>query len=118
MGKQVRDLLHIDDVVDLIDLQIHQIEKFEGKLYNAGGGYGNSASLQEMTAICERITGNKIPISSELQPRPADLRIYITDNHNIEKDTGWRPRKSIDTLFNDIFEWISAHEAELRIILK
>jgi CDP-paratose 2-epimerase len=60
IGKQVRDILHIDDLVALIDLQIHNIEKFENKVYNAGGGIRNSASLLEMTAICEKITGNKI----------------------------------------------------------
>jgi CDP-paratose 2-epimerase len=117
-GKQVRDILHIDDLVELIDLQVHDIGKFEGKVYNAGGGLDNSASLQEMTAICERITGNKISISAELQPRQADLRIYITNNHNIEKDTGWRPKRTIDSLFNDIFDWINANEAQLRTILK
>ncbi len=84
-GKQVRDILHVDDLVDLIDLQIHEIEKFSGKIYNVGGGLQNSASLQEMTAICEKITGNKITIGSETQTRPADLRMFITDNSLIEK---------------------------------
>jgi CDP-paratose 2-epimerase len=87
-GKQVRDLLHVDDVVKLIDLQIHQIEKFEGKIYNVGGGIENSASLLEMTSICEKITGNKIKIGSEVETRTADLRIYITDNSLIEKEIG------------------------------
>ena len=85
-GKQVRDLLHVDDVVSLIDLQIHQIEKFQGKIYNVGGGAENSASLFEMTSICEKITGDKIQIASEVETRTADLRIYITDNSLIEKD--------------------------------
>src|SRR5690606_17906715 len=57
-GKQVRDILHVDDLVELIDLQIHEIEKFAGKIYNVGGGLAQSASLLEMTAICEKITGN------------------------------------------------------------
>jgi CDP-paratose 2-epimerase len=117
-GKQVRDLLHIDDAADLIDLQIHQMEKFEGKVYNAGGGGRNSASLLEMTAICEKITGNRISIDAELTTRPADLRIYITDNSNIEKNTVWQPKKSVDMIFNDIFDWIRANEPQLQTILK
>ncbi len=117
-GKQVRDLLHVDDLVDLVDLQIHQIEKFEGRVFNAGGGLENSASLMEMTAICEDITGNRINIAPELQSRQADLRMYITDNYNIHKYTGWRPKKTVAMLFIDIFDWIKADELRLATIFK
>ena len=117
-GKQVRDILHIDDLVDLIDMQLHDIDTFNGKVYNAGGGSANSASLLEMTAICEKITGNKIAIQSEAQTRQADLRAYITDNHNIEQNTSWRPKKDVDKVFSDIFEWIRANESQLSTILK
>ena len=117
-GKQVRDLLHVDDVVKLIDLQIHQIEKFEGKIYNVGGGIENSASLLEMTSICEKITGNKIKIGSEVETRTADLRIYITDNSLIEKEIGWKPTKNVEQIFTDIFHWIKENENHLEPILK
>ena len=117
-GKQVRDLLHVDDVVNLIDLQIHQIEKFEGKIYNVGGGIENSASLLEMTSICEKITGNKIKIGSEVETRTADLRIYITDNSLIEKEIGWKPTKNVAQIFTDIFHWIKENENHLEPILK
>ena len=117
-GKQVRDLLHVDDVVSLIDLQIHQIEKFQGKIYNVGGGIENSASLLEMTSICEKITGNKIQIASEVETRAADLRIYITDNSLIEKEIGWKPTKKAEEIFTDIFFWIKENETQLESILK
>ena len=117
-GKQVRDLLHVDDVVRLIDLQIHQIEKFEGKIYNVGGGIENSASLLEMTTICEKITGNKIQIDSEVETRAADLRIYITDNSFIEKEIGWKPTKNVEQIFTNIFHWIKENENQLESILK
>ena len=117
-GKQVRDILHVDDLVDLIDLQIHQIEKFEGKIFNVGGGLENSASLMEMTAICEKISGNKITIGSETETRPADLRIYITNNSLIEKEIGWKPKRSVETVFTDIYHWIKNNEKELESILK
>lgn len=118
LGKQVRDLLHIDDLIALIDLQIHNIEKFNGKIYNAGGGLSASASLLEMTALCEKISGNKITIGSEKQNRPADLRLFITDNSKIEKETGWTPKKNVETIFSDIFTWINANEDQLKSILK
>lgn len=117
-GKQVRDILHVDDLVDLIDLQIHEIEKFQGKIYNVGGGLENSASLQEMTSICQKISGNKITIGSESQTRPADLKIYITDNSLIEKEIGWKPKKSVETVFQDIYNWIKENEKQLELILK
>lgn len=117
-GKQVRDILHVDDLVELVDLQIHQIGKFDGKIYNVGGGLENSASLLEMTAICEKITGNKITIGSETQTRPADLRMYITDNSLIENEIGWKPKKSVETVFTDIFHWIKDNEKQLESILK
>jgi len=117
-GKQVRDILHVDDLVELTDFQIHNIEKFNGKIYNVGGGLENSASLLEMTAICERITGNKITIGSETETRPADLRMYITDNSKIESEIGWKPKRSVETVFTDIYHWIKDNEVQLEKILK
>lgn len=117
-GKQVRDILHVDDLVDLIDLQIHDIEKFSGKIFNAGGGTENSASLLEMTAICEKISGNKITIGSESETRPADLRMYITDNSKIESEIGWKPTRSVEMVFKDIYDWIKTNEKQLESILK
>lgn len=117
-GKQVRDLLHVDDLVELIDYQIHNIEKFVGKVYNAGGGIENSASLKEMTAICERITGNTIQIDEVPETRTADLRIYVTDNSKIKNEIGWKPKKSVETIFKDIYLWIKENEKQLESILK
>ena len=117
-GKQVRDILHVDDLVALIDMQIHNIEKFENKIYNAGGSMRNSVSLLEMTALCERITGNKITIESLPDTRQADLRIFITDNDRIEQETGWIPKKSVETTFQDIYSWIRENEEQLKPILK
>lgn len=117
-GKQLRDILHVDDLVSLIDLQIHNIEKFENKIYNAGGGIRNSVSLLEMTGLCEKITGNKITIESITETRQADLRIFITDNNRIEQETGWTPKKSVETIFQDIFSWIRENEEQLKPILK
>jgi CDP-paratose 2-epimerase len=117
LGKQVRDILHVNDLLELIDIQIHQIEKFTGKIYNAGGGLSSSVSLLEMTAICEKITGNKILIDAEIQNRPADLRIFITDNTKIENEIGWKPQHSVENIFSDIYTWIKKNEVQLKPIL-
>lgn len=117
LGKQVRDMLHIDDVVALVDLQIHQIERFKGKVYNAGGGLARSASLLEMTHLCEKISGNSIEIASEVKNRPADLRMFITDTSKMEAEIGWTPQKNVETIFEDIYQWIHENEAQLKPIL-
>jgi CDP-paratose 2-epimerase len=117
-GKQVRDILHIDDLLRLVNLQIHSIEKFTGKIFNAGGGLQNSVSLQEMTAICQKITGNSISIAAEAETRQADLRMYVTDNTKITEETGWKPEKSPEVVFEDIYRWIKENEKQLETILK
>jgi CDP-paratose 2-epimerase len=116
-GKQVRDMLHIDDLIRLVDIQIHEIERFDGKVYNAGGGLAGSASLQEMTQICSEITGNKIEMASVKENRPADLRIYISDNTRIEQEIGWKPEKTAKDIFADIYMWIKNNEHALKPLL-
>jgi len=118
LGKQVRDILHVEDLIDLIDIQIHNISKFTGKVFNAGGGLNSSVSLLEMTKMCEEISGNKITIGSEKENRPADLRIYITDNAKIEREIGWFPQKTPNEIFADIHLWIVKNEKQLENILK
>ncbi|MBI5540686.1 MAG: NAD-dependent epimerase/dehydratase family protein [Bacteroidia bacterium] len=118
LGKQVRDLLYVEDLVELIDIQIHQTEEFTGNIFNVGGGLNNSISLQEMTKVCEQITGNKIKITSEIKNRPADLRIYITNNSKIEKNISWKPKTNLESIFSETFTWIKQNEKQLKAILK
>ncbi len=116
-GKQVRDILHVDDLFDLIDFQIHNMDKVNGKLMNAGGGREISVSLRELTEVCERVTGNKITIVGEAENRTADIRIYITDNSLVKELTGWAPRISAEQLVSDVFHWMKANESQLKKIL-
>jgi CDP-paratose 2-epimerase len=71
-----------------------------------------------MTKICEQISGNKIAIGFEKENRPADLRIYITDNSKIEREIGWSPNKTVSDIFQDIHQWIVKNEKQLENILK
>jgi CDP-paratose 2-epimerase len=116
-GKQVRDILHIEDAVDLIDLQIHEPGKFKGIVFNAGGGTGSSASLREMTDVCQDITGNRVHIDSEPANRPADLRAYISDGRKLAEATGWSPKRDVRGIFTDVFDWIRKNEKQLKPIL-
>lgn len=63
-GKQVRDFINIDDLFEVLKIQLANFSKFNGEIYNIGGGTKNSLSLREMTELCQKITGNKIQINS------------------------------------------------------
>src|SRR5260370_41480118 len=116
-GKQVRDFLHVDDLCDLVLDQIRNIDSYQGKIYNVGGGRECSLSLLETTALAERITGNHISISASPENRPADVRIYLTDYGRVSKVNRWAPKLDAYTTLNDIHSWIKAEEATLRPVL-
>jgi CDP-paratose 2-epimerase len=116
-GKQVRDILHISDLFSLVDYQMHNIEVVNNKTYNVGGGRNVSVSLKEMTAICERMTGNQLNIEKVGENRAADIRLYITDHSLVTKETGWKPSKSVEEIFEEIIAWIWNNQEQLKPIL-
>jgi CDP-paratose 2-epimerase len=113
-GRQVRDVLHIDDFCDLLVDQIQHFALYSGQCYNVGGGLGQSLSLQETTRLCAEITGNTIPLSSSVATRPADVRLYISDHRLISSINSWQPRQDAYRTLTDIFNWLRAEEAQLR----
>jgi CDP-paratose 2-epimerase len=117
-GKQVRDILHIGDLCRLIDYQIHNIADINGEIFNIGGGLNVSASLKEVTQLCEEITGNKIRIKKVPQTRVADVRIYYTDNSKSKKIMKWEPKMSVEEIVKDTFLWIKENQSGLKQILK
>lgn len=116
-GKQVRDILHVDDLCELLTSQLHNLDRSAGRTFNVGGGLVNSLSLLEMTELCREITGNRIEIEPSPDDRPADLRIYLTDHARLTEFSGWRPRRDPRTTLADIWQWIRKDEARLRPVL-
>lgn len=116
-GKQVRDFVHIDDLFELINLQIQDLYKFNNEVYNVGGGIKNSVSLLELTKCCEKITGNKIKISSVAENRPNDIRVYISNCEKIRTITNWKPRRNLEYTISDIVTWINNHRDKLSSVL-
>jgi CDP-paratose 2-epimerase len=113
-GKQVRDLLHIDDLADLVEKQLVQLHKFRGQVFNVGGGRSSHLSLQETTMLCREITGNSIPIMPDPSTRPADLSWYISDNKQASETFDWKPKRSAHTILTDTYKWLVRHEADFR----
>jgi len=112
-GKQVRDLLHVEDLVDLVEEQLEQPGHWDGITANVGGGASCSLSLRETTALCAEITGRRLPVESEPETRPGDVPHYISDCSRLHELTDWRPRRDARTILSDIHTWISGHEQAL-----
>jgi CDP-paratose 2-epimerase len=117
-GKQVRDLLHIDDVCDLIVEQLRDFAHWDGFVGNVGGGSEVSTSLMELTTLCQEVVGRGTSISAETTNRRDDCRIFISDCRRIFERTQWRPRRGVREIVSDIHSWIRANESTLRPIFR
>lgn len=117
-GKQVRDLLHVEDLVDLLVEQVANPEAWAGTLQNVGGGRGVSLSLQETTALCKELVGRSVPLAAAGVDRPGDLRVYLSDCRRLFERTAWRPRRDARTILADTLEWIDEHRDALRSALE
>lgn len=117
MGKQTRDILHIKDLYDLIRLQLDKIDTYNGKVYNVGGGYDVSLSLLELTDLCQKASGNILPIGSVSETRSGDIPIFISDCTKVEQVSGWKPKLQPDEIIDEIVRWIKDNQDSLRPIL-
>lgn len=116
-GKQLRDVLHIEDLCNLISKQISQWDSGKNQTFNVGGGLSNTISLLELTLKSQDITGSDIPIGSVEENRPADIRIFVTHSEKVQKAFQWRPQLNVDRVLTDTYNWIHSHATELQSIL-
>ena len=116
-GLQVRDVLHVADLYDLIKTQMADMARFSGAVHNVGGGHAQSVSLAELTALCRTRAGRPIPIASEPDTAGADVPYYVTDNAAITGATGWRPTRSLDMILDDVFAWLREDRERLEPVL-
>ena len=100
-GFQVRDILHVSDLVDAIMAARDMRSKVRGEAYNLGGGMARTVSVIELLRECERRTG--LPLHLEYTAaRPGDQPLYISDTTKLQARTGWKPRRSLDDILRDI----------------
>ena len=90
-GKQVRDILFIDDLLDAYDAAFAQPDKAAGRAFNIGGGVRNVVSLLELLAFIEQRSGSKIRAGSA-DWRPGDQKVFISDIRRARAELGWSPR--------------------------
>jgi CDP-paratose 2-epimerase len=104
-GHQVRDVLHVDDLNELIYKQIKKINKINNTTFTAGGGKLNLISLKELTKICESLTGNKVNFSKVKKTSIYDIPYFCTSNSSVSKTYKWKPKKRILKIVEDTLNW-------------
>ena len=112
-GKQVRDVLHVADLCDLIVEQVRDFGAWDGWVGNVAGGLANSVSLCELTDLCREITGKTVPIHSNPVTRPNALRLYLGDCAKLFARTPWRPKRGVRRVVEDVNAWVNDHAAAL-----
>ncbi|HUL55990.1 MAG TPA: NAD-dependent epimerase/dehydratase family protein [Usitatibacter sp.] len=115
-GKQVRDVLHVDDLGDLVLEQLREFARWDGWLGNVAGGQENSVSLLELTQLCEDASGRKTRVGASMEQRPADLRIFIGDCSRIFARTSWRPKRNVQATVQDLTRWVGEARSQLEAI--
>jgi len=104
-GKQVRDLLFIDDLVNAFLAAERKIGKTAGRVYNIGGGAGNQMSLLELIAFLELRLGRKLEYTFA-DWRPGDQPVFVCDVSKAAREFGWKPRTSVKQGAQKLFDWV------------
>ena len=105
-GKQVRDVLHVRDVVSLYFAALERIEAVRGEVFNIGAGVENSLSLVELFALLERVLGVEIAVRRGPQ-RMGDQRVFIADCAKAARLLDWRPRVGCEQGVGEFLEWLA-----------
>ena len=108
-GKQVRDVLHAEDIISLYYSSLDNKEKVSGKAFNVGGGIDNSLSLLELFSILESITGCKLRFE-KLPARSSDQRVFVADSTKLESITGWKPQVTKEVGIKRMIEWLGLND--------
>ncbi|MFN8434621.1 MAG: GDP-mannose 4,6-dehydratase [Anaerolineales bacterium] len=109
-GKQVRDILHVHDLIQAYDLAVEKIDVARGQVYNIGGGPSNVMSIwSEFGPRLEALLGKKIEVARG-DWRPGDQRVFYADVSKAKNELGWEPKISVEQGVNMLFEWVQANK--------
>ena len=108
-GKQVRDVLFVDDLINAMELAVENISVTAGQIYNIGGGPANTLSVWEETRrILEESVGHSIPTQMSSW-RPGDQRIYVSDIRKAQREFGWKPQITPRVGLEKMLNWINTN---------
>jgi CDP-paratose 2-epimerase len=109
-GKQVRDILYVEDLLDAYDFAIAKKDSVQGEVFNIGGGPENTMSIWvQFRELLEEQIGHPIPVSHS-DWRPGDQHIYVSDIRKAEALLGWKPKTSVTAGIKLLFEWVKNHQ--------
>lgn len=111
-GKQVRDILYVDDLCRLYELAIENIDRVSGKAYNTGGGPANTISLVELLDVLDKQFGYQIS-PAKAEPRAGDQPIFIADIRKAKTDLGWEPEVTVADGLLRMRQWLEDNKTIL-----
>jgi CDP-paratose 2-epimerase len=106
-GKQVRDILFVDDLVDAFLRAQANMGTIAGQAFNIGGGPGNAISLRDLLDMITELNGARPEIRLD-EWRTGDQRYYVSDTHRFQEATGWRPRVGAREGVEALYQWLVA----------
>ena len=105
-GKQIRDVLHVDDLLDAYDNVIARIGEVKGSIYNLGGGPENTLSVwTEFGPLLEELLGKSIPVARR-DWRPGDQKVFVADIRKAAAELGWKPKVGVREGVGKLFQWV------------
>lgn len=113
-GDQIRDVLFVEDLNNLILKQINKFNVISNQLFCVGGGINNYFSLKQLTNFCKKITGNKVKIYKDKITSKYDIPYYITDYHKVNKIYKWKPLINLNDGFKKIFNWMYLNKRKIK----
>ena len=114
-GYQVRDILHVYDLLDAIEAVRNQTSADRGEIYNIGGGPERSVSVVELLRLIEQKTASPLHLGWS-DVRPGDQPLYISNTAKLQSHTGWRPSRSLDRILEDLHAFWQANQGTIRAV--
>jgi CDP-paratose 2-epimerase len=108
-GKQVRDLLYVQDLINAYDAAWNRLDVASGQVFNVGGGVANTLSIwTEFNPLLEQLAGRKIIIQRG-DWRPGDQPVFISDNSKARRVLGWEPHVSVNEGVRKLWDWVTSN---------
>ena len=108
-GKQIRDILFIDDLLDAYDAAFAADGRILGRAHNIGGGPENVLSLLELVAYLQKRHGGKLQYSFA-DWRPGDQKVFVSDIRRANQELNWRPKVSCTAGLDLLYDWVSGNQ--------
>ncbi len=115
-GKQVRDILYVDDLCDLYLQAIERIDQVKGQIFNVGGGPENQVSIIQVIEYLGELLGHDLELAFA-DWRPGDQKVFVTDTRKVRAELGWAPRVQVREGILCLLNWVTEHKEMIESVL-